>query len=64
MSATINACGRALHSTPWIARSEQMDMRLQLMDGDESHANMTEQEERKAIAQTVSIIKQTTGKFL
>ena len=64
MSATINACGRALHSTPWIAKEAISDGHEVAAHGWrwESHANMPEQEERKAIARTVSIIKQTTGK--
>lgn len=64
MSATINACGRALHSTPWIAKEAISDGHEVAAHGWrwENHANMTEQEERKAIARTVSIIKQTTGK--
>ena len=62
--ATINSCGRALQATPWIAKEAISDGHEVAAHGWrwESHANMTEQEERKVITRTASIIKQITGK--
>jgi len=63
ISATINACGRALTVTPWIAKEAIADGHEVAAHGWrwESHANMTEQEEREAIARTVIAIEKATG---
>lgn len=59
VKATLNACGRALHHTPWIATEAVADGHEVAAHGWrwERHANMGEAEERSAIARAVAAIE-------
>ena len=61
--ATLNACGRALLATPWIAEEAVADGHEVAAHGWrwERHAHMDEVEERRAIARTVEAIGRTAG---
>jgi peptidoglycan/xylan/chitin deacetylase (PgdA/CDA1 family) len=61
--ATLNACGRALEATPWIAAEAVADGHEVAAHGWrwERHAGMDEATERMAIARTVAAISQTAG---
>lgn len=63
IKATLNACGRALHHTPWVGAEAVADGHEVAAHGWrwERHANMAEAEERLAIARTVDAITRTTG---
>ena len=61
--ATLNACGRALLATPWIAEDAVADGHEVAAHGWrwERHVHMDEATERRAIAQTVDTIVRTAG---
>jgi peptidoglycan/xylan/chitin deacetylase (PgdA/CDA1 family) len=61
--ATLNACGRALLATPWIAKQAVSDGHEVAAHGWrwERHAHMDEATERHAIARTVDAIARTAG---
>lgn len=61
--ATLNACGRALAYSPWIAAEAVADGHEVSAHGWrwERHANMPEAEERQAIARTVAAIAASAG---
>lgn len=61
--ATLNACGRALDRTPWIAAEAVVDGHEVAAHGWrwERHVHMDEGTERQAIAQTVAAIARTAG---
>lgn len=61
--ATLNACGRALDRTPWIAAEAVADGHEVAAHGWrwERHVDMPEPMERRAIAQTVAAITRTAG---
>ncbi|MEM1340790.1 MAG: polysaccharide deacetylase family protein [Pseudomonadota bacterium] len=61
--ATLNACGRALEATPWIATEAVADGHEVAAHGWrwERHAGMDEATERRAIARTVETITRTAG---
>lgn len=61
--ATLNACGRALLATPWIAEDAVADGHEVAAHGWrwERHVHMDEATERRAIAQTVDTIVRTVG---
>lgn len=61
--ATLNACGRALDRTPWIASEAVADGHEVAAHGWrwERHVHMDEATERRAIAQTVATIARTAG---
>ncbi|MEM8959785.1 MAG: polysaccharide deacetylase family protein [Pseudomonadota bacterium] len=60
---TLNACGRALEATPWIAAEAVADGHEVAAHGWrwERHAGMDEATERRAIARTVETITGTAG---
>ena len=61
---TLNACGRALEATPWIA-ADAVAQGFELCCHGwrwESHAGMPEAEERERIARTVATVKRLTGR--
>jgi len=61
--ATLNACGRALRATPWIAAEAVADGHEVAAHGWrwERHVHMDEATERQAIARTVAAIAETAG---
>lgn len=61
--ATLNACGRALEATPWIAAEAVRDGHEVAAHGWrwERHVHMDETTERQAIARTVSTIARLAG---
>lgn len=61
--ATLNACGRALRATPWIAAEAVADGHEVAAHGWrwERHVHMDEATERRAIAMTVAAIAETAG---
>lgn len=61
--ATLNACGRALEATPWIAREAVADGHEVSAHGWrwERHAGMDEPRERAAIARSVAAITRAAG---
>jgi peptidoglycan/xylan/chitin deacetylase (PgdA/CDA1 family) len=61
--ATLNACGRALHHTPWIAGEAVADGHEVAAHGWrwERHVHMDEATERSTIARTVATIAETAG---
>ena len=61
--ATLNACGRALERTPWIATEALADGHEIAAHGYrwERHVHMTETEERRTIARTVTALTATAG---
>lgn len=61
--ATLNACGRALERTPWIAAEAVADGHEVAAHGWrwERHVHMSESQERRAVAQTVAAITRTAG---
>lgn len=61
--ATLNACGRAIALSPWIAREAVADGHEVSAHGWrwERHANMPEAVERAAIARTVAAIESAAG---
>lgn len=63
LKVTLNACGRALRHTPWIAREAVVDGHEVAAHGWrwERHADMSEAEERRAIARTVAAINTAAG---
>ena len=63
VSVTLNACGRALAHSPWLAREAVADGHEIMSHGWrwERHANMDEAEERTAIARAVAAIASTSG---
>src|ERR1700722_13240266 len=63
IKATLNACGRAVAATPSIAGEAVADGPAASAHGWrwESHAGMTEDREREAIAKTVAAIADATG---
>lgn len=61
--ATVNACGRAVERSPWLAR-EAVDQGHEVSCHGwrwERHAGMSEEVERRAIAKTVAAIREATG---
>lgn len=62
-TATLNACGRALLASPWIAQEAIADGHEIMSHGFrwERHANMSEAHERAVIAQAVEAIRSTSG---
>jgi allantoinase len=62
--ATLNACGRALERTPWIAAEAAADGHEIAAHGYrwERHVHMDEAQERQAIHRTVAAITKTAGK--
>ena len=63
VSATLNACGRALDATPWIAQEAAADRHEVAAHGWrwERHAGMDEATERRAIDRTVDAITRHAG---
>jgi peptidoglycan/xylan/chitin deacetylase (PgdA/CDA1 family) len=63
VAATLNACGRALVRTPWIAAEAVADGHEVAAHGWrwERHVHMDEATERQAIARTVAAIAETAG---
>lgn len=63
VKATLNACGRALMATPWIAAEAVADGHEVAAHGWrwERHVDMDEATERQAIARTVAAITRTAG---
>lgn len=63
LRATLNACGRALERTPWIAAEAVADGHEVAAHGWrwERHVHMDEATERQAIARTVQAITATAG---
>lgn len=61
--ATLNACGRALERTPWIAAEAMADGHEVAAHGWrwERHVDMDEATERRAIARTVAAITKAAG---
>lgn len=61
--ATLNACGRAIAETPWIAAEAVANGHEVAAHGWrwERHVHMAEAEERRAIARTVETIAQAAG---
>ncbi|ATX67529.1 polysaccharide deacetylase family protein [Roseinatronobacter bogoriensis] len=61
--ATLNACGRALEATPWIAEEAVLDGHEVAAHGWrwERHAHMDEASERQAISRTVETITRVAG---
>ena len=61
---TLNACGRALEATPWIAADAVAQGFEVCCHGWrwESHAGMAEAEERECIARTVATVARLTGR--
>jgi len=61
--ATLNACGRAIAATPWIAAEAVADRHEVAAHGWrwERHVNMDEPTERRAIARTVAVINRAAG---
>lgn len=62
--ATLNACGRAIETSPWIAAEAMADGHEISAHGWrwERHAGMAEDEERQVIARTVSAIAKASGR--
>ncbi|MEM1066344.1 MAG: polysaccharide deacetylase family protein [Pseudomonadota bacterium] len=60
---TLNACGRAIEATPWIASDAVADGHEVAAHGWrwERHATMPEADERRAIARTVSALERAAG---
>lgn len=63
LPATLNACGRALEATPWIAREAVQDGHEVAAHGWrwERHVGMDDATERVAIARTVTSIERLAG---
>lgn len=63
LPATLNACGRALEATPWLAAEAVADGYEVAAHGYrwERHVHMDEAEERRAIDRTVAAITRTAG---
>lgn len=63
IAATLNACGRAIERTPWIAAEAVADGHEVAAHGWrwERHVDMDEATERRAIARTVEAITQAAG---
>lgn len=63
LPATLNACGRALEHTPWIAAEAVADGHEVAAHGYrwERHVHMEEAEERRAIARAVAAIEAIAG---
>lgn len=63
VAATLNACGRALEATPWIAAEAIADGHEVAAHGWrwERHVYMDEAEERRAIARTVAALSRAAG---
>jgi allantoinase len=63
VKATLNACGRALRETPWIAAQAVADGHEVAAHGWrwERHADMDEARERRAIARAVAAIRASAG---
>ncbi|MEM1431195.1 MAG: polysaccharide deacetylase family protein [Pseudomonadota bacterium] len=61
--ATLNACGRAIEATPWIAAEAVADNHEVAAHGWrwEGHVHMSEAEERRAIARTVDTLSEAAG---
>jgi allantoinase len=61
--ATLNACGRALRATPWVAAEAVADEHEVAAHGYrwERHVHMDAATERRAIAETVAAIAETAG---
>ena len=61
--ATVNACGRAVERSPWLAREAVEQGHEVSCHGWrwERHAGMSEAVERRAIAKTVAAIREATG---
>ncbi len=61
--ATLNACGRAIEATPWIAKEAVADGYEVAAHGWrwERHVHMDEAEERQAIARTVAALERASG---
>ena len=61
---TLNACGRALQRTPWIAAEAVADGHEVAAHGWrwEPHVHMDQATERRAIARTVAVITETAGR--
>lgn len=61
--ATLNACGRAVERSPWLAREAAEQGHEVSCHGWrwERHAGMSEADERRAIAKTVAAIRKATG---
>ncbi|MCZ2496560.1 polysaccharide deacetylase family protein [Xylophilus sp. Kf1] len=61
---TLNACGRALEATPWIAEDAALQGFEICCHGWrwESHAGMPEAEERERIARTVATVSRLSGR--
>jgi peptidoglycan/xylan/chitin deacetylase (PgdA/CDA1 family) len=62
--ATLNACGRALRLSPWIAEEAVADGHEIMSHGYrwETHARMEEARERRVIADAVAAIAETSGR--
>ncbi|MFN7306493.1 MAG: polysaccharide deacetylase family protein, partial [Acetobacteraceae bacterium] len=63
VTATLNACGRALHHSPWIASEAGLDGQELSSHGWrwERQVNMPEAEERRVIARAVADISAAAG---
>jgi peptidoglycan/xylan/chitin deacetylase (PgdA/CDA1 family) len=63
VKATLNACGRALRHTPWIAEQAVGDGHEVAAHGWrwQRHADMDEAQERQAIARAVAAVKASAG---
>lgn len=63
VTATLNACGRALQFSPWLAAEAVADGHEIMAHGYrwETHARMGEAEERRAIARAVDAITRSAG---
>lgn len=61
--ATLNACGRAIQRTPWLAQEAVNDGHEIAAHGWrwERHVHMTEDIERQAIAQTIDALRKAAG---
>jgi allantoinase len=64
VSATLNACGRAIALSPWIAGEAMADGHEIMCHGYrwENHAHMGESEERQTISRTIDAIVKAAGK--
>ena len=63
VAATLNACGRAIACSPWIAQEAVSDGHEIMCHGFrwESHAHMAEPQEQEAIARTLAAIAEAAG---
>jgi peptidoglycan/xylan/chitin deacetylase (PgdA/CDA1 family) len=63
VTATLNACGRAIACSPWLAREAVADGHEIMCHGSrwEGHAHMTETQERQSIARTLAVVTGATG---